>query len=294
MRVLSVLDRYLVQLKADGRSPFWQSQIERHVRFLDWWLGEHRLPREVRRLHHEHVARFLASPEANTRRDGRLKKTTSTNCLRSSIKVYFGYVHAAGHSPRNAAALVRRARCASPPPRALPRADCKRLLATLAKATGPRAKRDYLLFRMLLQMGLRIGSALAIQVQDVDLRTGELTLTTMKNNRPDRVAIPKSLRPQLRAALAGRTEGPLFEGRAGQPLCGRQARKRLEHWLQRAAARRAGPHSLRHAFAMDVYRRSGDLAVVQAALRHRSIASTTVYARIDDRRARRPQALCTG
>src|SRR5262245_58226419 len=103
MRLSETFDRYLVQLKADGRSPYTIDQIKRHVTFLDQWLVEHRLPRNLRRITHEHVARFLASPEANTRGDGTPKKATSTNALRSSVRVFFRYVHAAGYAPRNAA-----------------------------------------------------------------------------------------------------------------------------------------------------------------------------------------------
>jgi integrase len=42
------------------------------------------------------------------------------------------------------------------------------------------------------------------------------------------------------------------------------------------------PHDLRHSFAIRIYRKTRDLLLVQAALRHRSIASTTAYARTDD------------
>ena len=43
----------------------------------------------------------------------------------------------------------------------------------------------------------------------------------------------------------------------------------------------------RHGFATDLLRRSGgDLALVQAALCHRSITSTLVYARVDAGRVR--------
>jgi site-specific recombinase XerD len=45
-------------------------------------------------------------------------------------------------------------------------------------------------------------------------------------------------------------------------------------------------HGLRHSFATTLLARSGDLALVQAALRHRSIASTTVYARVGADRVR--------
>src|SRR5262245_4544832 len=43
----------------------------------------------------------------------------------------------------------------------------------------------------------------------------------------------------------------------------------------------ASPHWLRHGFATDLLRRTGGLSLVQAALCHRSITSTLVYARVD-------------
>ena len=46
------------------------------------------------------------------------------------------------------------------------------------------------------------------------------------------------------------------------------------------AWRRGGsPHVLRHCFAMAVYGRTGDVVITAAALCHRSLASTSVYAR---------------
>ena len=67
----------------------------------------------------------------------------------------------------------------------------------------------------------------------------------------------------------------------------RHAQRRFRGWLRRAGVQRpASPHSLRHRFAMDLYRRTGDVLLVKEALRHRSIASTMVYARADRARLR--------
>ena len=54
--------------------------------------------------------------------------------------------------------------------------------------------------------------------------------------------------------------------------------------------RPAWPLSLRHSMAQSLYNRTGDLFLVQAALHHRSIVSTMVYARPDERRLRRALA----
>jgi site-specific recombinase XerD len=47
--------------------------------------------------------------------------------------------------------------------------------------------------------------------------------------------------------------------------------------------RSTSPHSCRHSFACRVLETSGgNVAVVQAALRHRSITSTMVYAKVNE------------
>ena len=46
------------------------------------------------------------------------------------------------------------------------------------------------------------------------------------------------------------------------------------------------PHALRHTFATRLLARTGDLALVQRALTHSSITSTTNYLRCDDARLR--------
>jgi site-specific recombinase XerD len=279
MRVLTVLDRYVQQLQADGRSPHTVAQVRRHVRVLDRWLGEDGRSRDVRRITHLDLAAFLTSDAATRRPDGQPKKATATNALRSSMRTLFNYVHAAGYAQRNAAALVRRAKCASPPPRAMSEADCKRLLATLAASDDEGARRDHLLFALLLATGIRIGSALALETRDVDLAAGEMTLRTTKGDRPDRVPLPRGLCRQIRAYLREQGDGPLFVGWGGRSMTSRHARRRLARWLRQAGIQRhASPHALRHTFAHRVYAQSGDLLATQRALRHRSLNSTAIYA----------------
>jgi site-specific recombinase XerC len=70
-------------------------------------------------------------------------------------------------------------------------------------------------------------------------------------------------------------------------MCARHAQRRLGIWCMAAGVeRRISPHDLRHSFAIRLYKRTRDLLLVQQALRHRSIASTTVYARCDEGRLR--------
>lgn len=279
MRVETALSRYVVQLQADGRSPLTVDQIRRHVKLLARWLAANTLPTDVRRLTHEHVARFLVSDAARLRLDGQPKKETATNALRSSLRTYFGYVHAAGYAPRNAAALVRRARIGPRPPRALTVDETQRLLVVLDEAETVAERRDRVLFRVMLATGIRVTSALEATVNDLDLRGGVLELRRTKGGGSLLVPLDGETRRLLAEHVQGLTPGPLFPSRSGGHLGRRSVAQRFLGWLARAGiTRKASLHSLRHTRAQEVYRATGDLLAVQRALGHRSVVSSAVYA----------------
>jgi site-specific recombinase XerC len=107
-----------------------------------------------------------------------------------------------------------------------------------------------------------MGSALALDVEDLDLWVGD------------------------------RRRGPVFSARDGDVLTARQAQRRFELWLGRAGIRgRYSPHSLRQTFALGLYQRTGDVLVVKEGLRHRAVTSTMVDARAS---AERVQAAVVG
>jgi site-specific recombinase XerC len=177
--------------------------------------------------------------------------------------------------------------CQPPPPRALSDDEAGRLLLALAAGVGPEAKRDHALFTLMLGSGIRLGSALALESRDVDLERGELALRCTKGNCPVSVPLSRAVAAHLRSYLEGRPDGYLFSGRNGRALCARHAQRRLGIWCRKAGVeRRISPHELRHSFAIRLYRKTRELLLVQAALRHRSIASTCVYAHTDDRAVR--------
>jgi site-specific recombinase XerC len=89
MLVVAALTRFLVQLQADGRSSHTIAQYQRHVRRFASWATAECLPDDVAAIEREHVARFLASAEAQRRPDGRAKRTGSLNALRSSLRMTF-------------------------------------------------------------------------------------------------------------------------------------------------------------------------------------------------------------
>ncbi len=287
MKLEGALARYVTQLQADGRSPHTINQYRRHIGLLAAWIRERGHCRVIERIDHELLAQFLSSAAARERSDGRTKRATTANALRTSLRTFFRYAHAGGYIRSNPAHLIRRAICGLPPPRGLSDEETNRLLVALAFDPCREARRDHALFALMLGSGIRLGSALGLEVGDVDLERGELTLRRTKGAMPTTIPLARAVRDHLSAYLDGRAGGPVFPGRNGEPLSARHVQRRLVRWCQIAGiGRHVKPHDLRHSFAIRLYKRTRDLLLVQAALRHRSIASTTVYAQCDDERLR--------
>ncbi len=156
------LARFLIQLEADGRSPHTTGQYRRHVRLFASWCAHVGHSGAVHAITHEDVARFLASPQARTRRDTGAKKATSMNTQRSSLRGFFKYLHAAGHIPEDPTRLTRRALCGTPPPNGLSEGEETRFLDVLSRGEGSEAERDHALFHLMLATGLRLSSAIAL------------------------------------------------------------------------------------------------------------------------------------
>ena len=77
--------------------------------------------------------------------------------------------------------------------------------------------------------------------------------------------MPVDVAEKLKAFLAGRTEGPVFQAR-GKRISTRHAQRRLSDWLAKAGIEGKSAHSFRHSFATGLLARTGDLRLVQAAM----------------------------
>ncbi|MBK9386445.1 MAG: tyrosine-type recombinase/integrase [Planctomycetes bacterium] len=275
MQLSEALAAFVLQLQADGRSVHTIKQYARHLRLLGSWLDANGIEPELDQITTGVVARFLTSDAARRTADGAAKLATTANALRTSVRVFFQHCELAGLVRRSPGMLVRRARCGEPPPRALSDAEVERLLAVAAKGEA----RDELLVRLLLGTGLRLGEALALEVADIDLRRGEISVRRAKGDRRRTAFIPAELVPRLAEWIRDR-EGRLF------PISGRHAQRVIER-MAREAGVTASAHCLRHSMAMRVYRASGDIEVVRAALGHASIGTTQRYARAEESAVRR-------
>lgn len=133
--------------------------------------------------------------------------------------------------------------------------------------------------------GLRIGDVLSLRTDQLRPR---VTVRESKTGKRRRIYIPAGLLAEIRAQA-----GPdwAFPGAPGSKS-GHKTRQAVWADIKRAqrAIRAPGvwaPHSLRKSYAVDLYRRTGDLAAVSRALNHDDPAVTALYALADHLSAQR-------
>lgn len=146
-------------------------------------------------------------------------------------------------------------------------------------------RRDYAVLILLVRLGLRACEVVRLDLEDLDWRRGEI-LVRGKGKTVSRLPMPKDVGDALSAYVVRR---PRVVSRAVflrslAPL--RPGTTSTIQSLVAKASRRAGlplvsPHKLRHTVATEMLRRGGSLAEIAQVLRHRSLATTAIYAKVD-------------
>jgi len=175
-------------------------------------------------------------------------------------------------------------------PRSVDPESVKRLLASCDRRT-PMGSRDYAVLLVLSRLGMRIGEVAALTLGDVDWRKGELVVRG-KANRLERLPLPADVGNALAAYVQhGR---PMGEDRA-LFLRVVAPHRRLSTGglivIVQSACRRAGlppiaAHRLRHMVASELLAAGAGLPEIGQVLRHRRMASTAIYTKVDTARLR--------
>ena len=178
--------------------------------------------------------------------------------------------------------LKRRIRLKLPDP--LPRGmnpkDVKKLIHVINNA------RDRALILLLLRTGIRIGEALGLTMNDIDLTEKKVYLLEGEKNDTGRVVYLShdALFAMKRwCAIRDKEETYLFYGQRGR-LCYSAARSRFVTYLKKARIEKKGysVHCLRHTCASDLLNAGMHLEVLQELLGHVDIEITRRYARLTD------------
>jgi integrase/recombinase XerD len=150
----------------------------------------------------------------------------------------------------------------------------------------PAGLRDLAVLSLLGRLGLRSGEVAALQLGDIDWRAGEI-LVRGKARRDDRLPLTVEAGEAIAAYLRhGRPPSPCpqviltcyapFRGIHPSSIT-----RVVYRACRRAGLTPVGGHQLRHALATEMLRQGGDLVEISQVLRHRDLATTSVYAKLD-------------
>lgn len=207
------------------------------------------------------------------------------------LRSFFRYLFNAGRMPANLAQGILGVpqRYDARLPRHLTPEQVDTLLAAV-RAGRSGSRRNYAMVLLMARLGLRAPEVIAMEIDDIDWRAGELVVRG-KGDRHDRVPLP----PDVGEAIADyirhdriAASRRLFvaERAPHRPFKDGQI---LNSILREAFAATGlkppvpyvGAHVLRHSLAVSLVRRGASLDEIGDVLRHRARASTMIYARLD-------------
>lgn len=154
----------------------------------------------------------------------------------------------------------------------------KQLLAQIKAYLKEWNPRNYILFLIGIQTGLRISDILSLRVSDV---TGnEIIVFEKKTGKYREVEMPRELAREIKNFIQGRDPDEfLIKSRKGdnQPIHRRQAYTILKSIGDRFNIDRLGTHSLRKTYGYHHYRKFNNIALLKTALNHSSDRETMIY-----------------
>ncbi|WOD18026.1 tyrosine-type recombinase/integrase [Paraburkholderia kirstenboschensis] len=311
----AALKHLLKVLRADGciRPPPLRlpGTIVDELNHLDVYLDEIRgLAASTRRNHHDCACDFLVDQFGGHRIDmGRIRPAdvlhfvverskdhtpASAGTIASSLRVYLRFRQFSGDHIEGLIAAVPKVAVWSMArlPKLLTQAQLAQFLSAFDTQTAS-GRRDYAMARLLVDLGLRVGEVAALQLADVDWHEGTLRIRATKCKRTDLLPLPVQTgralfdyvrfgRPQTSSrALFVRHRAPFDRPVTPAVLC---SAIRLAYARCGWPSSSMGAHLLRHTAASRMLGNGASLKDIADVLRHRSINTTMIYAKVDFRR----------
>jgi site-specific recombinase XerD len=174
-------------------------------------------------------------------------------------------------------------------PRHLPPEDVERLIAS-CDVLSPVGLRDRAILLLLARLGLRAGDIVGLRLQDIDWKNAWISVCG-KGRQQTRLPLSREVGRAIVAYLQkGRppadTDALFLRTRA--PFRALRSHCAVSVLVDRAIRRagisrpsRGAAHLLRHSLASSMLRQGASLQDIAAVLRHRSVETTQIYAKVD-------------
>lgn len=150
--------------------------------------------------------------------------------------------------------------------------------------------RNWVVVNYMLATGNRLSSIVALNIEDVDLESGYISVNVQKNKKPVTIPLVKQMRRVLKEYISlyrnleedvelSPTD-PLFCNRFGERLTGDGLINAISKYNKRRGVEKTSIHLFRHTFAKSWILSGGDLFSLQKMLGHSSLDMVKNYANL--------------
>lgn len=210
--------------------------------------------------------------------------------MTSAFRSFFRFLFGKGELPADLAACVPTVASwrLSTVPKYLVPEEVERVLEACDRKT-PAGRRNYAILLLLARLGLRAGEVVALKLNDIDWRVGEINIRG-KGLFHDRMPLPPDVGTAIASYLS--TDRPschtrrIFicmkaphRGFAGPSTLTTIVRRALGHADLNPPFK--GAHLLRHSLATSMLRSGATMSEIGEVLRHREPNTTEIYAKVD-------------
>lgn len=171
----------------------------------------------------------------------------------------------------------------TPPQKVLSVDDFDLLLSSCGNGQSNSA-RDKAILLMLMDTGIRHDELSRLNVGDIDVKSGEVTIRKGKGGKGRIVYVgattQKAIRSYMRRRPGAISTEAMWTKADGKRLTKDGIRQTLAYRAEKAGIKEPGLHEFRRAFAVNFLRNGGNLIALQRILGHASITMTEHYAKL--------------
>lgn len=175
-------------------------------------------------------------------------------------------------------------------PRSLSTNETDRLLKAFPPDL-PSFRRGYAMVRCALDLGLRTSEIAKLALTDIDWINGTITVRHNKSRREDILPMPtatgEAIMDYLRFERPSTTNLAVFARHLAPhdaPISSHAVRRVIRDAYHRIGLMHSRTHALRHTLARRMLEHGSSLKEVADVLRHRSLNTSLIYAKLDSRR----------
>jgi len=287
LELKNLIQGFKLSCQTECKSP---KTVEWYLSFLDRFrrfTENSNCPADITHLNRNHIREFIhhLQVEARVPHTGKPLSTPTIQGYIRVLKVFFSWAIKEEYLKANPMANIVMPKSAAKIINTLTDEHMARLTNICLMSRG-NSHRNLTILLLFLDSGLRVSELVGIELDDINLHEGYITIRQAKGRKERVIPIGSIVQKSLWKYINVRRPKPLtdnvtslFLGNSGLPLTANGVQQMLRRLASRAGITgvRVSPHTFRHTFSKRYLINGGDIFSLQRILGHSSLASVRIY-----------------